>query len=78
MKYALRNSAVVVYIQGINYKGIQVDLQCCQLHNVTSLHTKCETIMAQCENFTIFLLLRFYVKSLYGILEVQNLPLCNI
>ena len=30
---------------------------------------------AQCGNFKIFLLLRFYVKSILRILEVQNLPL---
>ena len=29
----------------------------------------------QCGNFRIFLSLRFYVKSVLGILEVQNLPL---
>ena len=29
---------------------------------------------AQCETFMIFLPLRFYVKSILGILEVQNLP----
>ena len=28
----------------------------------------------QCENFVIFLSLRFYVKSILEILEVQNLP----
>ena len=28
----------------------------------------------QCGNFMIFLSLRFYVKSILGILEVQNLP----
>ena len=30
--------------------------------------------VAQCGNFTIFLSFRFYVKSIFGILEVQNLP----
>ena len=30
--------------------------------------------IAQCENFRIFLSLRFYVKSIFGILEVQNRP----
>ena len=29
---------------------------------------------AQCGNFMIFLSLVFYVKSIFGILEVQNLP----
>ena len=29
---------------------------------------------AQCGNFIIFQSLRFYVKSIFGILEVQNLP----
>ena len=28
----------------------------------------------QCGNFMILLSLRFYVKSIFGILEVQNLP----
>ena len=32
----------------------------------------------QCENFIIFLSLRFYVKSILGTLEVQNLPLERI
>ena len=32
------------------------------------------TSFAQCGNFMIFLSLRFYVKSILGILEVQNLP----
>ena len=30
---------------------------------------------SQCGNFMIFLTLRFYVKSIFGFLEVQNLPL---
>ena len=30
-------------------------------------------ITAQCRNFMTFLLLRFYVKSILGILKVQNL-----
>ena len=32
----------------------------------------------QCENFIIFLLLRFYVQSIFGILEVQNLPFLHV
>ena len=31
-------------------------------------------VFSQCGNFMIFLSLRFYVKSLLGILEMQNLP----
>ena len=31
-------------------------------------------LLSQCGNFTIFLSVRFYVKSTLGILEVQNLP----
>ena len=30
---------------------------------------------SQCGNFMIFLSLRFYMKSILGILEVQNLPI---
>ena len=30
--------------------------------------------ISQCENFLIFLSLRFYVKSILGILELQNVP----
>ena len=30
--------------------------------------------ITQCENVIIFLSLRFYVKSILGIAEVQNLP----
>ena len=33
---------------------------------------------AQFGNFMIFLSLRFYVKSIYGTLEVQNLPFLHI
>ena len=29
---------------------------------------------SQCGNFLIFLSLRFYVKSIFGIIEMQNLP----
>ena len=31
--------------------------------------------VTQCENVIIFLSLRFYVKSIFGILEVQKLPI---
>ena len=31
-------------------------------------------ISPKCGNFMIFLSLRFYVKSIWGIVEVQNLP----
>ena len=37
-----------------------------------------EIEFAQCGNFMIFLLLRFDVKSTYGILEVQKLPSLHI
>ena len=33
-----------------------------------------QTYVPQCENFKIFVSLRFYVKSLFGVLKVQNLP----
>ena len=39
--------------------------------------TKCWSI-AQCGNFMIFLLLRFYVKSILGNVEGQNLPFLQI
>ena len=31
-------------------------------------------VATQCGNFKIFLSLRFYVKSILGMVEVQNLP----
>ena len=31
-------------------------------------------VVTYCGNFTIFLWLRFYVKSILGILEVQSMP----
>ena len=37
-----------------------------------------KTKNAQCENFMIFLSLRFYVKSISGHVEVQNLPFQHI
>ena len=48
-----------------------------QTHGVQTtkyvFHEKNDFIFAQCGNFMIFLSLRFYVKSILGILEVQNL-----
>ena len=39
---------------------------------------KCKVQIPQFGNFMIFLSLRFYVKSIYGTLEVQNLPFLHI
>ena len=43
----------------------------------THLSTE-EVHIAHCGNFMIFLSLRFYVKSILGIVEVQNLPFSHI
>ena len=41
-------------------------------------NNKLNSSQTQCGNFIIFLSLRFYVKSILKILEVQNLPLQHI
>ena len=42
------------------------------------MYTRSKVVCTQCGNFRILLSLRFYVKSIFAIVEMQNLPFSRI
>ena len=59
---------------GFNFENVQVSSSDNLLPYLLLFEDGNTQIVLQCGNFMIFLSLRFYVKSISGILKVQNVP----